>query len=122
MGLLSLAIWTPIAFGVLLLGLGRDDQAKTVRWFALLGSLVSLLVTLPRGQLGRSQLLFEGGREHRGGAAPGQGRTSPVKPRKLRKRIGISGIFIGRSSRKNPNEPSRWVAGPWAQLTRRGVL
>ena len=47
MGLLSLAIWTPIAFGVLLLALGRDDQAKSVRWFALLGSLISLLVTLP---------------------------------------------------------------------------
>ena len=42
MGLLSLAIWTPIAFGALLLALGRDDQAKTVRWFALLGSLISL--------------------------------------------------------------------------------
>ena len=61
MGLLSLAIWTPIAFGVLLLGLGRDDQAKTVRWFALLGSLVSLLVTLPLYggfQLGTAELQF----------------------------------------------------------------
>ena len=26
-GLLSLAIWTPIVFGVILLALGRDDQA-----------------------------------------------------------------------------------------------
>jgi NADH-quinone oxidoreductase subunit M len=47
MGLLSLAIWTPIAFGVVLFALGRDDQARTVRWIALLGALVSLLVTLP---------------------------------------------------------------------------
>ena len=47
MGLLSLAIWTPIAFGVVLLALGRDDQAQTVRWLALVGALVSFLVTLP---------------------------------------------------------------------------
>jgi NADH-quinone oxidoreductase subunit M len=47
MGLLSLAIWTPIAFGVLLLALGRDDQARAVRWIALIGAVVSLLVTLP---------------------------------------------------------------------------
>ena len=47
MGLLSLAIWTPIAFGIILLALGHDDQAKTVRWVALIGALVSLLVTLP---------------------------------------------------------------------------
>jgi NADH-quinone oxidoreductase subunit M len=47
MGLLSLAIWTPIAFGVVLLALGRDEQAQMVRWFALIGALVSFLVTLP---------------------------------------------------------------------------
>ena len=47
MGLLSLAIWTPIFFGVALLAYGRDDQAKTVRWFALIGSVISFLVTLP---------------------------------------------------------------------------
>ena len=47
MGLLSLAIWTPIVFGVVLLALGRDDQARTVRWVALIGAVVSLLVTLP---------------------------------------------------------------------------
>jgi len=47
MGLLSLAIWTPILFGVVLLALGRDDQAQAVRWIALIGALVSLLVTLP---------------------------------------------------------------------------
>jgi NADH-quinone oxidoreductase subunit M len=47
MGLLSLAIWTPIAFGAVLLALGRDDQAHVVRWIALIGAVVSLLVTLP---------------------------------------------------------------------------
>ncbi len=47
MGLLSLAIWTPIVFGVVLLALGRDDQARAVRWIALVGAVVSLLVTLP---------------------------------------------------------------------------
>lgn len=46
-GLLSLAIWTPIVFGAILLALGRDDQARSVRWIALIGSLASFLVTLP---------------------------------------------------------------------------
>ena len=47
MGLLSLAIWTPIFFGVVLLALGRDDQARSVRWIALIGAVISFLVTLP---------------------------------------------------------------------------
>ncbi len=47
MGLLSLAIWTPIIFGVVLLALGRDEQARSVRWIALIGAVVSFLVTLP---------------------------------------------------------------------------
>src|SRR3569833_2053658 len=47
MGLLSLAIWTPIFFGAVLLALGRDDQARTVRWLALIGAIASLLVTFP---------------------------------------------------------------------------
>ena len=47
MGLLSLAIWTPIFFGVVLLAFGRDDQARSVRWIALIGAVVSFLVTLP---------------------------------------------------------------------------
>lgn len=61
MGLLSLAIWTPICFGVVLLALGRDDQARAVRWLALIGALVSLLVTLPLYQgfeLGTSAMQF----------------------------------------------------------------
>jgi len=47
MGLLSLAIWMPIFFGVGLLALGRDGQARTVRWIALIGAVASFLVTLP---------------------------------------------------------------------------
>jgi NADH-quinone oxidoreductase subunit M len=61
MGLLSLAIWTPIAFGVILLALGRDSQARAVRWLALVGSLVSFLITLPLYsgfQLGTSAMQF----------------------------------------------------------------
>jgi NADH-quinone oxidoreductase subunit M len=61
MGLLSLAIWTPIFFGVVLLAFGKDEQAKAVRWFALIGSLVSFLVTLPlysRFELGTSAMQF----------------------------------------------------------------
>ena len=47
MGMLSLAIWTPIAFGLVLLAFGRDDQARAVRWLALVGSVISFLLTLP---------------------------------------------------------------------------
>lgn len=46
-GLLSLAIWTPVVFGAILLALGRDDQARVVRWIALVGSIISFLVTIP---------------------------------------------------------------------------
>ena len=44
---LSLAIWLPIGFGVLILGAGRDRNAGVVRTVALVGSLLGLLVTLP---------------------------------------------------------------------------
>ena len=61
MGLLSLAIWTPIFFGVVLLALGRDDQARAVRWVALIGALAGFLVTLPLYagfQLGTAEMQF----------------------------------------------------------------
>ena len=61
MGLLSLAIWMPIAFGIVLLALGRDSQARAVRWLALVGSIASFLVTLPLYsgfQLGSSAMQF----------------------------------------------------------------
>ncbi len=47
MGLLSVAIWLPIAFGALLLAVGRDDNARPVRAVALIGALASLFATLP---------------------------------------------------------------------------
>jgi NADH-quinone oxidoreductase subunit M len=47
MGLLSLTIWLPIAWGVVLLALGRDEYAGKVRWLALVGAIVAFLVTLP---------------------------------------------------------------------------
>jgi len=47
MGLLSVAIWLPIVVGMLLFALGRDDNAATVRWVALVGAVAGLLVTLP---------------------------------------------------------------------------
>jgi NADH-quinone oxidoreductase subunit M len=47
MGLLSLAIWLPVAFGVLLLATGRDQNAGVVRMLAVVGAVVSFLVTLP---------------------------------------------------------------------------
>ena len=45
--MLSLAIWTPIVFGVVLLALGRDEHARVVRWIALIGALLGFLLTLP---------------------------------------------------------------------------
>jgi len=44
---LSLSIWIPIFFGVLILGVGRDRAAPLVRMLALVGSLLGLLATLP---------------------------------------------------------------------------
>jgi len=47
MGLLSLAIWLPIAAGAVLLAIGRDEHANTVRWVALISAFASFLVTIP---------------------------------------------------------------------------
>ena len=61
MGLLSLAIWAPIAFGVLLLAIGRDEHARAVRWLALVGAMIGFLVTLPLYdgfQLGTAAMQF----------------------------------------------------------------
>lgn len=44
---LSLAIWIPIAFGVLILAVGRDRTAPVVRTVALAGALLAFFVTLP---------------------------------------------------------------------------
>jgi NADH-quinone oxidoreductase subunit M len=47
MGLLSVAIWLPVAVGALLLAIGRDEHAGVVRWVALLGAIAAFLVTIP---------------------------------------------------------------------------
>ncbi|MFN3415749.1 MAG: NADH-quinone oxidoreductase subunit M [Caldimonas sp.] len=47
MSLLSLAIWTPILFGVILLTLGRDEHANAVRWIALAAAVLSFFITVP---------------------------------------------------------------------------
>jgi NADH-quinone oxidoreductase subunit M len=47
MGLLSVAIWLPILVGGVLLALGRDEHAASVRWLALVGAVTSFLVTIP---------------------------------------------------------------------------
>ena len=44
--LLSLSIWLPIAFGVLLLAFGQDRNAKVVRSIALIGALAGFAATL----------------------------------------------------------------------------
>ena len=44
---LSLSIWIPILSGVVVLAFGRDKRPGLVRWFALIASIVSFLVTLP---------------------------------------------------------------------------
>jgi len=61
MGLLSLAIWVPIAFGALCLAIGREEHANRVRWIALIGSVISFIVTIPlytRFQLGTPAMQF----------------------------------------------------------------
>ena len=47
MGLLSLAIWLPIAFGAVLLAVGNDRNAGVVRAIALAGAVLSFVVTIP---------------------------------------------------------------------------
>jgi len=44
---LSAAIWVPIAFGLVVLALGRDSNAGVVRAVSLIGALLGLFVTLP---------------------------------------------------------------------------
>ncbi|HEY0251246.1 MAG TPA: proton-conducting transporter membrane subunit, partial [Kofleriaceae bacterium] len=44
---LSLSIWIPIASGLVLLAIGRDDRAPLIRWLALVAAVVSFAVTIP---------------------------------------------------------------------------
>jgi len=45
--LLSLAIWIPIAAGMLVLAVGNDQRAPLQRWIALAGAVLGFLVTIP---------------------------------------------------------------------------
>ncbi|MCH8180805.1 MAG: NADH-quinone oxidoreductase subunit M [Proteobacteria bacterium] len=45
--ILSLAIWVPVAFGILLLAVGRQENAGVTRWIALIGAIIGFLVTIP---------------------------------------------------------------------------
>ncbi len=44
---LSLAIWLPVAVGILLLAVGRQENATVTRWVALIGAIAGFLVTIP---------------------------------------------------------------------------
>jgi NADH-quinone oxidoreductase subunit M len=45
--LLSVVIWLPIAFGLLVLATGNDRNARLARIIALVGAILSFLVTIP---------------------------------------------------------------------------
>jgi NADH-quinone oxidoreductase subunit M len=45
--ILSLAIWVPIAAGLLVLAVGGDERAPLQRWLALAGAILGFLVTIP---------------------------------------------------------------------------
>ena len=84
MGLLSLAVWTPIVFGVVLLAIGRDDQARSVRWIALVGAIISFLVTLPLYggfKLGTSAMQFSE-------------KASWIAPFNVNYHLGVDGISL----------------------------
>ena len=58
---LSLAIWVPIAAGLLVLTLHRDRDAQAARWLALVGAVAGFAVTLPlyvHFVLGTSEMQF----------------------------------------------------------------
>ncbi|KMZ13097.1 NADH-ubiquinone oxidoreductase chain M [Candidatus Burkholderia humilis] len=45
--ILSVAIWLPIIFGLLVLAVGNDRNPMPVCWIALIGSVLGLIVTIP---------------------------------------------------------------------------
>ncbi|SAK39769.1 NADH dehydrogenase subunit M [Caballeronia calidae] len=45
--ILSVAIWLPIIFGLLVLAVGNDRNPAPARWMALVGSVLGLIVTIP---------------------------------------------------------------------------
>jgi NADH-quinone oxidoreductase subunit M len=58
---LSLAIWVPIAAGLFVLALNRDQDATAARWLALVGAVAGFAVTIPlytRFTLGTAEMQF----------------------------------------------------------------
>ncbi|GAB2912535.1 NADH-quinone oxidoreductase subunit M [Paraburkholderia jirisanensis] len=45
--ILSIAIWMPIVFGLVVLAVGNDRNPAPARWIALVGSILSFIVTIP---------------------------------------------------------------------------
>src|SRR6201982_2058096 len=45
--ILSIAIWMPIVFGLIVLAVGSDRNPAPARWIALIGSILSFIVTIP---------------------------------------------------------------------------
>ena len=45
--LLSFAIWLPVLAGVVVLASANENKPNATRWLALLGGLLSFLVTIP---------------------------------------------------------------------------
>jgi NADH-quinone oxidoreductase subunit M len=45
--LLSLVIWVPVLFGLLVLTTGGDERAGLARWIALVGALAGFLLSIP---------------------------------------------------------------------------
>jgi NADH-quinone oxidoreductase subunit M len=83
-GLLSVSIWLPIAVGILLLALGRDDNPGMARWLALLGSVASFLVTLP----------LIGGFDKGTAALQFQENLSWIERFNVRYHLGVDGISV----------------------------
>jgi NADH-quinone oxidoreductase subunit M len=83
-GLLSVSIWLPIAIGILLLALGRDDNPGMARWLALLGSVASFLVTLP----------LIGGFDKGTAALQFQENLSWIERFNVRYHLGVDGISV----------------------------
>ena len=44
---LSLSVWLPIIFGMIVLAVGRDSKAGFTRVLSLIGAVVSFLPTIP---------------------------------------------------------------------------
>ena len=113
---LSLSIWLPIIFGMLVLALGRDSNKGLVRVGSLIGSLISLAATIP--------LIH-----HFDNAAHGMQfveKSAWIQPFNIMYSLGIDGLWI------DMNEPSDFnaqgtvpdtlaVAGDAVTLTLAGI-